>query len=111
MSTGTPMTRLSSFRVSTLGLLALTLCHLLPTSAAAQAASSSPAPALQGESCSVQGLMDSIRRGLGSKSEAYKRYLEGWFRERLGLAGTPLRIELRSGANPFAPRRAGQPTR
>ena len=48
---------------------------------------------------------------LGKVSEAYKRYLEGWFRERLGLQGTPLRIELRSGANPFAPRRPGQPTR
>ncbi|MGE0798283.1 MAG: ribosome biogenesis GTPase Der [Lautropia sp.] len=34
--------------------------------------------------------------------DSYKRYLEGWFRERLSLEGTPLRIELRSGANPFA---------
>ena len=48
---------------------------------------------------------------LGKVSEAYKRFLEGWFRERLGLAGTPLRIELRSGANPFAPHRPGRPTR
>jgi GTP-binding protein len=41
---------------------------------------------------------------LDKVSESYKRYLEGWFRERLGLEGTPLRIELRSGANPFAPK-------
>jgi len=33
---------------------------------------------------------------------AYKRYLEGCFREHFGLVGTPLRIELRSGRNPFA---------
>jgi len=32
---------------------------------------------------------------------AYKRYLEGRFREHFGLVGTPLRIELRSGRNPF----------
>jgi hypothetical protein len=75
------MTRLSSFRSSSLGLLALTLCHLLATPAAAQASSSGSAPALAGESCSVQGLMDQIRRGLGSKSEAYKRYLKTLLRE------------------------------
>jgi len=32
---------------------------------------------------------------------AYKRYLEGRFREHFKLVGTPLRIELRSGRNPF----------
>jgi GTP-binding protein len=31
----------------------------------------------------------------------YKRYLEGRFREHFKLVGTPLRIELRSGSNPF----------
>ena len=36
--------------------------------------------------------------------EAYRRYLESWFRERFGLSGTPLRIEFRSAANPYAPR-------
>jgi len=41
---------------------------------------------------------------LDKVSESYKRYLEGWFRERMGLEGTPLRIEFRSGANPFAPK-------
>lgn len=34
-------------------------------------------------------------------SEAYRRYLEGWFREQFRLVGTPLRVELRSGANPY----------
>jgi GTP-binding protein len=38
-------------------------------------------------------------------TEAYKRYLEGWFREQFGLAGTPLAIELRTGRNPYAERR------
>ncbi|MBL8275461.1 MAG: ribosome biogenesis GTPase Der [Pelomonas sp.] len=32
---------------------------------------------------------------------SYKRYLEGRFREHFKLVGTPLRIELRSGRNPF----------
>ena len=32
----------------------------------------------------------------------YKRYLEKHFRETFSLVGTPLRIELRSGKNPFA---------
>jgi hypothetical protein len=71
------MTRTSSFRTRPL-LLALTLGALLPTAAAAQAA---PGPALQGETCSVQGLMDSIRRGLQSNSEAYKKYLRTLLRE------------------------------
>ena len=36
---------------------------------------------------------------------AYRRYLVNFFRERLGLIGTPLRIEFRSGENPYAGRR------
>ena len=36
--------------------------------------------------------------------DAYRRYLEAWFRKRFGLLGTPLRIEFRSAANPYAPR-------
>lgn len=75
------MTRLSSFRVGALGLLALTLSSVLPTPAAAEVAASSPAPALVGEACSVKGLMDEIRHGLQSKSEAYKRYLRTLLRE------------------------------
>jgi GTP-binding protein len=34
--------------------------------------------------------------------ETYKRYLEGFFRDKFALAGTPLRIELRTGRNPYA---------
>jgi len=37
--------------------------------------------------------------------DAYRRYLEGWLRERFGLRGTPLRIEFRSGANPYVDKR------
>lgn len=33
--------------------------------------------------------------------ESYRRYLEGWFREAFNLAGTPLRIEFRTKANPY----------
>ncbi|HTQ77327.1 MAG TPA: ribosome biogenesis GTPase Der [Burkholderiales bacterium] len=35
-------------------------------------------------------------------SAAYLRYLEGWFRDAFKLSGTPLRIELRTGRNPYA---------
>jgi hypothetical protein len=59
--------------------LLLTLCLLLSAPALAQRVYSGPA--LQGESCSVQGLMDSIRQGLQSKSEAYKKYLRTLLRE------------------------------
>jgi GTP-binding protein len=34
--------------------------------------------------------------------ESYKRYLESTFRTAFGLAGTPLRVEFRTGSNPFA---------
>ena len=37
--------------------------------------------------------------------ESYKRYLEGYFRDKFGLAGTPMRIELRTGRNPYAQKR------
>jgi len=33
--------------------------------------------------------------------DSYRRYLANYFREALSLKGTPLRIELRSGENPF----------
>ncbi len=36
---------------------------------------------------------------------AYKRYLENFFRQQLKLVGTPIRIELKSAANPFAGRK------
>jgi GTP-binding protein len=45
----------------------------------------------------------------GSQAERlpahYRRYLENRFRSTLGLEGTPIRIELRSGDKPFAGRR------
>jgi GTP-binding protein len=34
-------------------------------------------------------------------TDTYKRYLEGRFREHFKLVGTPLRIEMKSAANPF----------
>ena len=34
--------------------------------------------------------------------EGYRRYLERFFRDAFKLEGTPLRIEFRSGANPYA---------
>jgi GTP-binding protein len=45
----------------------------------------------------------------GSQAERtpadYRRYLENAFRAALRLVGTPIRIELRSGKNPYADRR------
>ncbi len=38
-------------------------------------------------------------------TDAYKRYLEGRFREHFKLTGTPLRVEVRSGANPYDERK------
>jgi GTP-binding protein len=40
---------------------------------------------------------------LDAVPETYRRYLEGWFRDRFSLEGTPLRIEFRSSRNPYAP--------
>ncbi len=34
--------------------------------------------------------------------ESYRRYLEGWFREKFKLQGTPLRIEFKTNKNPYA---------
>jgi len=95
------MTRSFSFSPSALGLLALTLCSLLPHPVAAQTAVGGTAPALVGESCSVQGLMDQIRRGLGSKSEAYKRYLRTLLRESaVTLPDPELRAAFERETNP-----------
>ena len=35
--------------------------------------------------------------------ESYRRYLAGFFRKRLDLWGTPIRIEFRGGENPYKP--------
>jgi GTP-binding protein len=35
--------------------------------------------------------------------DSYRRYLERFFRDAFKLTGTPLRIEFRSGRNPYAP--------
>lgn len=77
------MTRLFP-RMNVLPTLALTLSLLGPAPASAEpptSSSSSGAPALKGGTCSVEGLMDSIRRGLHSDSEAYKLYLRTLLRE------------------------------
>ncbi len=34
--------------------------------------------------------------------DSYKRYLEGWFRKEFDLVGTPMRIEMKTSANPYA---------
>jgi GTP-binding protein len=39
---------------------------------------------------------------LGHVHDSYRRYLEGYFREQFKLEGTPLRIEFRTGTNPYA---------
>lgn len=37
--------------------------------------------------------------------ESYKRYLEGQLRTRFRLTGTPVVLEFREGANPYAGKR------
>ncbi len=37
-------------------------------------------------------------------TEAYKRFLEGRFRKEFNLVGTPLRIEMKTSANPYSER-------
>jgi GTPase len=37
--------------------------------------------------------------------DSYKRYLEGFFRDKFELVGTPMRIEFVTGRNPYAPRK------
>ncbi len=39
---------------------------------------------------------------LQAVGESYRRYLEGWFRDKFDLAGTPLRIEFKTSRNPYA---------
>ena len=34
--------------------------------------------------------------------EDYRRYLENFYQKKLKLIGTPIRVELREGKNPFA---------
>jgi len=43
---------------------------------------------------------------LDSVPDTYRRYLEARFRDVFKLEGTPLRIELRSGRNPYVTKRA-----
>jgi GTP-binding protein len=38
--------------------------------------------------------------------DSYKRYLEGFFRRAFKLPGTPMRIEFRTGRNPYAKKKA-----
>lgn len=39
--------------------------------------------------------------GLDHVPDAYKRYLESWFRDQFKLTGTPMRVEFRTAANPY----------
>jgi GTP-binding protein len=41
----------------------------------------------------------------GKVPNSYQRYLEKVYRRELELAGTPVRIEFRTGENPYADRR------
>ena len=94
------MTRSSCFRL--LGPLALALLALHAPPATAQSSRASAAPALQGETCSVQGLMDQIRRGLSSKSKAYQNYLRTLLREAaVTLPGEELRAAFERETDPL----------
>jgi GTP-binding protein len=38
-------------------------------------------------------------------SDSYRRYLANFFRDRFDLYGTPVRVEMRAGENPYKDRR------
>jgi GTP-binding protein len=40
-------------------------------------------------------------------TDTYKRFLEGRFRKAFSLAGTPMRIEMKTSTNPFADKESG----
>ena len=42
---------------------------------------------------------------LNELPNSYKRYLNNFFRTHFGFSGTPIRVEFKSGSNPFAGRR------
>ena len=46
--------------------------------------------------------------GLDRVPQAYRRYLERFFRNAFQLQGTPLQVEFRSGPNPYARRKASR---
>jgi hypothetical protein len=48
--------------------------------------------------------LDGISYGnaLDRVPDSYKRYLEGFFRNKFELIGTPMAIEFRTGRNPYA---------
>ena len=48
---------------------------------------------------------------LSGVTDSYRRYLEGRFREAFKLRGTPLRLEFRTGQNPFVDKDKGKKKR
>jgi GTP-binding protein len=40
-------------------------------------------------------------------TDTYKRFLEGRFRKAFSLAGTPMRIEMKTSTNPFVDKESG----
>jgi GTPase len=80
----------------------------------ADAVSENPPPLIRGRQARLRyahqgGRYPPVIVVHGSQAERladhYKRYLENTFRVVLKLRGTPVRVELRSGANPFAGKR------
>jgi GTP-binding protein len=43
-----------------------------------------------------------VRQRPRPRLRPYKRYLEGFFRNKFELIGTPMAIEFRTGRNPYA---------
>lgn len=103
------MTRPIRLRLPALWALTFLSCGLcglfdlgVVRNAAAQAPAAAPAPALRGETCSLDSLLQQIRRGLGSKSEAYRRYLRNLLRESaVNLSAVELRAAFAREQNPI----------
>jgi GTP-binding protein len=84
------------------------------TEALAAAAEAHQPPQLQGRSPKMRYAHQGGRNPptviihgtrLTSLPDSYKRYLENFLRKRFKLVGTPVHLEFREGANPFAGRR------
>ena len=53
----------------------------------------------------LQDLRDGYQEAVGEGFPEAQRYLEKVYRRELALAGTPVRLEFRTGENPYADRR------
>jgi GTP-binding protein len=83
----------------------------------APAVEATPPPAVSGRRVKIRYITQPKARppffvlfgnSVESIPESYKRYLVNGLRETFGLIGVPIRLSLRSGDNPYAPKKRGE---